>query len=116
MWVTGGRAVPFWLEMDLGTETLPRVADKLSGYAALGPRRAYPVLFWLPTTARETNLHAHLSRTRVPDGVSVATGADDYAAAHGGPAGAVWRIPGAPERVTLADLPGITSDGAAWDG
>lgn len=116
VWVTGGRAVPFWLEMDLGTETLQRVADKLTGYAALGPRRAYPVLIWLPTAAREANLHAHLSRAGVPDGVSVATAADDYAAAHGGPAGPVWRVPGDPARVALADLPGITSDGAPWDG
>ncbi|MER7273519.1 replication-relaxation family protein [Dactylosporangium sp. NPDC000244] len=114
VWVTGGRAVPFWLEMDLGTEALQRVAGKLTGYAALGPRRAYPVLFWLPTAAREANLHALWSRTGIPDGVAIATGADDYAAANGGPAGPVWRRPGDPARVTLADLPG-TRDGAAWD-
>ena len=71
MWVDGGRAVPFWVEVDLGTETLRRVAGKLTGYAALPPRRAYPVLFWLPTAAREANLHAHLSRAGVPDGVTV---------------------------------------------
>lgn len=117
VWVTDGRAVPFWLETDLGTETVGRVADKLTGYAALGPRRAYPVLFWLPTAAREANLHAHLSRNGVPDGVSIATGADDHAAAHGGPVGPVWRVPGDPARVTLADLPGTpTGDGAPWDG
>ncbi|MEV8515906.1 replication-relaxation family protein [Dactylosporangium sp. NPDC051484] len=115
VWVTGGQVVPFWLEMDLGTEALQRVAEKLTGYAHLGPRRAYPVLFWLPTTAREANLHAHLSRAGAPDGVAVATGADDYAAARGGPAGAVWRRPGDPARVTLTDLPGATGDGAAWD-
>jgi hypothetical protein len=117
VWVTGGRAVPFWLEMDLGTEALQRVADKLTGYAALGPRRAYPVLFWLPTAAREVNLHALLSRAGVPGGGTVvATAADDHAAANGGPAGAVWRHPGDPARVTLAGLPGATGDSAAWDG
>jgi hypothetical protein len=116
VWVTGGRAVPFWLEMDLGTEALSRVAAKLTGYAALGPRRAFPVLIWLPTTTREANLHAHLSRAGVPDGVSVATAADDYAAAHGGPCGAVWRVPGDPARRTLPDLPAVTSDGAVWAG
>ncbi|MEU1808405.1 replication-relaxation family protein [Micromonospora aurantiaca (nom. illeg.)] len=115
VWVTGGRAVPFWLEMDLGTEALQRVADKLTGYAALGPRRAYPVLFWLPTAAREANLHALWSRTGIPDGVVVATGADDYAAANGGPGAVVWRCPGDPARVTLADVPATTGDGAAWD-
>ncbi|MEU0558467.1 replication-relaxation family protein [Dactylosporangium sp. NPDC006015] len=116
VWIAGGRAVPFWLEMDLGTEALQRVADKLSGYAALGPRRAYPVLFWLPTAAREANLHAYLSRAGVPGEVTVATAADDYAATNGGPAGVVWRRPGDPARVTLTDLPGTTGDGAAWDG
>ena len=114
VWTVGGRTVPFWLEMDLGTEALHRVAAKLTGYAALGPRRAYPVAFWLPTAAREANLHAHLSRAGIPDGVSVATAADDYAAEHGGPAGAVWRLPGHPGRLTLADLP--VSGGAVWDG
>jgi hypothetical protein len=40
--------------MDLGTEVLSRVAGKLTGYAHLaGTRRGYPVLFWLPTAARE---------------------------------------------------------------
>lgn len=113
VWTVGGRAVPFWLEMDLGTETLSRVVGKLGGYAALGSRRAYPVVIWLPTTARETNLHASLSRAGVPDGVRVATAADDYAAAHGGPAGPVYALPGHPGRRTLADLP--TPAGARWD-
>lgn len=114
LWATGGRTVPFWLEMDLGTETLARVAAKLTGYAALGPRRRYPVLFWLPSTARETHLHAHLARHPSPDGVTVATAADDHAAEHGGPAGAVWQLPGHPGRLTLADMP--VPGGAAWDG
>ena len=108
-----GRAVPFWLEVDLATETLARVADKLIGYAALPPARAYPVLFWLPTTAREANLHAHLTRTGVPAGVSMATAAIDNAP--DGPAGPVWRIVGRPGRLTLADLP-VSGDGASWDG
>ena len=57
VWHTARRAVPFWLEMDLGTEVLSRVAGKLTGYAHLaGTRRGYPVLFWLPTAAREANL------------------------------------------------------------
>ncbi len=111
VWVVGARAVPFWLEADLGTETLSRVADKLTGYAALPPTRAYPVLFWLPTTAREANLHAHLARTGVPDGVTVAIAAADTS----GPAGPVWRTVGAPGRVSLADLT-PAGNGAPWDG
>jgi hypothetical protein len=116
VWVDGGRAVPFWVEADLGTETLGRVVGKLTGYAALPPRRAYPVLFWLPTAAREANLHAHLHRVGMPDGVAVATAAADHAAAFGGPAGPVWRMVGHPDRVSLAGLPAPGGDGAPWDG
>lgn len=112
VWSDGERAVPFWAEVDLGTEPLRRVAGKLAGYAALPPRRAYPVLFWLSTGAREANLHAHLSRAGVPDGLTVATAAG-YA---GGPAGPVWRIVGHPGRVRLAELPAPAGGGAPWDG
>ncbi|MGA5305945.1 replication-relaxation family protein [Nucisporomicrobium flavum] len=115
VWVVGGRGVPFWLEADLGTETLSRVVGKLTGYAALPPARAYPVLFWLPSAARETNMHAHLARTGVPDGVSVATAAADHAADTGGPAGPVWRLVGDPGRVSLAEL-APAGNGAPWDG
>ncbi|MBW4704601.1 replication-relaxation family protein [Micromonospora sp. RL09-050-HVF-A] len=116
VWSDNGRAVPFWVEADLGTETLSRVVGKLTGYAALPPRRAYPVLFWLPTTARETNLHAYLRRAGVPDGVTVATTAADHAA-EPGPAGPVWRIVGHHDRVSMADLPAPRGDGGApWDG
>ncbi len=113
VWHDGGRAVPFWVEVDLGTETLSRVVGKLTGYAALPPARAYPVLFWLPTGAREVNFHAYLTRSGVPDGVTVATAAADTAP--DGPAGAVWRVAGRGGRVTLADLT-PTGGGAVWDG
>jgi hypothetical protein len=112
VWHDGGRVVPFWLEADLGTETLSRVVGKLTGYAALPPARAYPVLFWLPTGAREVNMHAYLTRSGVPDGVTVAT-----AAAHtapDGPAGPVWRVAGRGGRVTLAEL-SPAGGGAVWD-
>lgn len=113
VWVAGGRAVPFWLEADLGTETLSRVVGKLTGYAALPPPRAFPVLFWLPTAAREANLHAHLARAGVPDGVIVATAVDNNAP--DGPAAPVWRVVGEAGRVTLADL-APAGNGAPWDG
>jgi hypothetical protein len=112
VWVDGGRTVPFWLEVDQGSEPLRRVAAKLPGYAALGAHRAHPVLFWLPGTARESNLHAHLARTGVPDEVIVATAADNG----GGPAGPVWRPVGQAERVSLADLATPTGHGVLWDG
>ena len=114
VWIDGGRAVPFWLETDLGTETLSRVVGKLTGYAALPPSRAYPVLFWFPTAARELNFHAYLTRAGVPDGVTVATAVSHDAADTGGPAGPVWRVTGQPGRVSLAEL--TTPDGAVWDG
>jgi len=114
VWSQSGRVAPFWVEVDLGTEPLRRVAGKLAGYAALPPRRAYPVLFWLTSTAREANLHAHLSRAGVPDGVTVATAAADAADR---PAGPVWRVVGRPGRVSLADLGAPAADGGApWDG
>ena len=126
VWAAAGRVAPFWLEADLGTEPLRRVAGKLTGYAALPPRRAYPVLFWLTSTAREANLHAHLSRSGVPDGVTVATATGDHTArAADGPAGAVWRVVDRSGRVSLAYLgaPGAASSadlpadgGAPWDG
>jgi hypothetical protein len=113
VWVVCGRAVPFWVEVDLGTETVRRVAGKLTGYAHLaGTRRAYPVLFWLPGTAREANLHALLSRSGIPHGLTVATGT----AQDGDPAGPAWHVPGHPGRVTLADLPLPTMDGSPWHG
>ncbi|BCJ51787.1 hypothetical protein Asp14428_32620 [Actinoplanes sp. NBRC 14428] len=114
VWIDAGHAVPFWLETDLGTETLSRVVGKLGGYAALPPSRAYPVLFWFPTAARELNVHAYLTRTRVPDGVTVATADAASTASTGGPAGPVWRVAGQPGRVSLAEL--TTPDGAVWDG
>ena len=105
VWHAGGRVVPFWLEMDLGTEPVARVTGKLTGYAHLaGTRHGYPVLFWLPSAAREANVGAALSRTGPPAGVLVATGSADTTD-RDDPAGAVWRIPGHPGRVRLADLP-----------
>lgn len=105
LWVTGAHRVPFWLEMDLGTEAIARVSGKLAGYAHLtGSRHPYPVLFWLPTATREANLSAHLARVGIPGGVTVATASDDHGDADG-PAGVVWRVPGHPGRIRLADLP-----------
>lgn len=79
----------FAVEYDTGSEPLPRVAAKLADYADLAASTGavLPVLFWLPSLARETGLHRHLDAT----GLLVATAAADHAAQAGGPAGAVWR-------------------------
>lgn len=100
--------VAWWLEHDTGTEPLSTLADKLLAYATYvadgGP--AWPVLFWLPSTARQANLHRRLAG-RV-GAVSVATAARDRLPAGASPADAIWHLPGtvtAPLRlVDLADL------------
>jgi hypothetical protein len=106
VWAVDGVRVPFWLETDLGTETLGRVVAKLPGYATLtGSRVGFPVLVWLGNEVREANLHAAMARAGVPAGLLVATACADHAADHGGPAGPVWLVAGARDRVSLAGLP-----------
>jgi hypothetical protein len=112
VWTDAGRSVPFWLEVDQGTEQLARLSGKLTGYARLTPRLAFPVLFWLPGPAREANLHAHLTRTGIPAGLCVATATPTEA----GPAGPVWRVVGRADRCRLADLPGPVSGQRGRDG
>jgi hypothetical protein len=89
-------ALGFAVEFDTGTETLARVAAKLGDYADLAGAagRVLPVLFWLPSVARESALHRHLD----PTGLLVATAAADHAATAGGPTGPVWRPAPASER------------------
>ena len=63
---TPGRAAvtaDFFLEYDTGTENLPRLVAKLTGYRDLAARTGIttPVLFWLPTARREAALRARLA-------------------------------------------------------
>ena len=101
VWTTHGRTVGFHLECDLGTENLTRLTGKLAGYARLaaagGP--AYPVLFWLPSAERETNLQELLRAESPP--VPVATATHDV-----DPAGPVWLPVDGWQRLGLHDLPG----------
>jgi hypothetical protein len=104
VWRDHGTVTGFYLEHDRGTEPIGRLIGKLEPYRRL--RRdggaGYPVLFWLPTTARETNLHARLAEAS-PAGVPVATATRDVAR-H--PAQAVWRLAGnGRRRMGLFDLP-----------
>lgn len=122
VWQSGRRRVAFWLEYDTGTEPLPRLVDKLTGYARLATTDlARPVLFWLPNPAREEHLRAQLRRTDTP--VTVATTNPDYADGHGGPAGPVWHVEGHPGRCSLAEITGPTAtadasnvEGDPWAG
>jgi hypothetical protein len=100
LWETSGRLVGWFLECDMGTESLPRLTAKLPAYEELaytdGP--SYPVLFWLPSSVREANLQTALRRyePRVP--VATATHDTD-------PAGPVWLTTGGTARIPLAHLP-----------
>ncbi|MGI8335234.1 replication-relaxation family protein [Actinomadura scrupuli] len=80
--------VDFFLEHDTGSETLSLVAGKLSGYAALAEATGIstPVLFWLPSQAREINLRKVVGIPEVP----VATAVQTPGTALEGPAGCVW--------------------------
>jgi len=106
VWREGDREVAFFLEHDTGTEDHTVRAAKLTGYLTLrNNSMPWPVLFWLPTTAIETNLHRHLARGT--HGVLVATAGRDRAAQHGGPAGPVWKVVGnGRRRLRLSELPG----------
>jgi DNA-binding Lrp family transcriptional regulator len=113
LWAAGGATVGAFVEVDLATEDLARVGQKLVGYARLmasgGPR--YPVLFWLPSRQREINLRRHLTAISATSGrgggtagavtVPVATATHDS-----DPAGEVWLPVTSWRRVRLVDLPG----------
>ena len=93
---TVGRSrVPFWVEVDLGTETLARVVGKLPGYAqaARAGRATRSCSGWAAPRARRTCTRC-LARTGVPAGLAVATATVDAA----NPAGSVWHVPGQPRR------------------
>ncbi|MFC3966502.1 replication-relaxation family protein [Nocardia jiangsuensis] len=93
-----GDQLDFFLEYDLGTTSLPRVAAKLHGFAELARTTGtvVPVLFWVPTTSREVNARVALRRTweRLPDpeAVPVATASAEFLGSITGtsPADQVW--------------------------
>lgn len=115
-----GRRIEFFLEYDMGTESLNRLAAKLPGYARLAAATAVttPLLLWVPSVRREHNVRDRLqaTMTRVQDqrAVPIATAAagllDDNDLTTG-PAERVW-LPLHPTHVTgrgtgrgtLADL------------
>ncbi|WP_062993782.1 replication-relaxation family protein [Nocardia anaemiae] len=93
-----GTVLDFFLEYDLATTSLPRVATKLSGYSELARTTGLitPVLFWVPTTTREINARERVRRTweQLPDpeAVPVATAAAELLAplSDPSPADRVW--------------------------
>lgn len=104
----GGRRTAFFAEFDTGLEQHSVLLSKVSRYDAHVDRGgpAWPVLFWLPSVAREQRLHQLLAgvKTTVPVATAARAGLDAGACA----ADAVWLVVGgsdAPRRlVDLADL------------
>jgi hypothetical protein len=105
VWTEHDRTVAWYLEHDTGTEALPVLIDKLTGYRTLinrgGP--TWPVLFWLHSRAREAHLHHRLAEAKPT--VPVATAARDRTDGRS-PAEAIWHLHGAAAPLLrLAELP-----------
>ena len=100
LWTSHVRTIGLFLETDLGSENLARLLSKLDGYERLarsgGP--VYPVLFWLHSPERETNLQKLLRAAEPEVPVATAVHTDD-------PAGAVWLPADGWHRVRLHELP-----------
>jgi Replication-relaxation len=99
-WIEHGRRVGFFLELDHGTEPLPRLLDKLTGYSHLTELGIHhPLLILVPTTVREGHLHQRLRTDHRLDqgdgsGLIVATAAaDQLATTATSPADTVWLRP-----------------------
>lgn len=113
-WRHDGRDVDFFLEYDRGTEPHDRLTAKVDAYADLADLTGIttPVLFWLPTSRRETHLRHHLYRTRhTTPAVPIATAAADTAP---NPADAAWLPLHDPSggRRPLRDLAPVTTQRA----
>lgn len=99
-WRHSTHEAEFFLEYDLGTESLTKVTRKLAGYAALADATGVitPVLFWFPTTRREAGarlaLHPGWRALDRPAALPVATAAAsllDPATPAPSPADPVWQ-------------------------
>jgi hypothetical protein len=106
---TAPATVGFFVEHDTGTETLDTLLAKIDRYGeiALGDSQfaRAPVLFHLPTSGRETSLHAAITRRHGRRGPAarVATTTHELTAT-AGPAARIWRPAGARHRLALAEL------------
>ncbi|MBW4717349.1 replication-relaxation family protein [Saccharothrix obliqua] len=98
-WRADDRQVEWFLEYDLGTESLPKVAGKITGYAALAQATGIttPLLVWLLTAQREANARKLIHRVWLdldtPGQVPIATAAADLLdpqAIRPSPADEVW--------------------------
>ena len=85
----GQRVVEFFVEFDRGTETLGRLADKLTGYVELVRATGWTpwVCFWFPGPGREAEARRVLDHPEVPVATAAAGPGDETGA---GPGGALW--------------------------
>ena len=85
----GQRVVEFFVELDRGTETLGRLADKLTGYAEMVRATGWSpwVCFWFPGPGREAEARRLLDHPEVPIATAAAGLVDE---AGTGPGAAVW--------------------------
>lgn len=67
-WTAHGHEIEFFLEYDLGTEALDKLAGKLHGYATLAAATGVttPLLIWLPTAFREATARRLLAPPLAP--------------------------------------------------
>jgi hypothetical protein len=104
-WAEGAHLLPFFLEYDTGSQSLPRVEAKLPGYAsfttATGTRPA--LLIHTRTQSRDQALRRRLEHTATDLGLHVATSSADFTTTD--PWGPWWTPlqPGA-RRTTLTAL------------
>ncbi len=118
VWTEQGRAVPFFVEYDTGSESLEVLIEKIGKYDLLARYSEswwWPVLFVLPSVVREQHLH---DRVRRNPRVVVATTARNYLDRTGKtPAEDVWYIVGSGRpRTPLIELPYLDPEhDKAWD-
>jgi len=136
LWTEDGQTVPFFAEIDRGTESIVVLLKKVSDYdrRARATDWAWPVLFWLPSVVRERHFQEALARPAGSLRVPVATAtwsapaepaetverqlasakstAPPLSTGESSPAGPVWQLAGEdPEdRFRLSELPYTDAD------
>jgi hypothetical protein len=109
-WTEAGTTVEFFLEYDTGTETITRVANKLTGYTDLATASGIqtPLLLVVPSSRREVEVRRAIGTVPIP----VATASSPIA----DPAAQVWLPTEVRERVRLAALgTAVTNTGLPAD-
>jgi hypothetical protein len=112
IWAQDSHDICFLLEYDTGTEHLPQLTDKLSGYAQMARQHLafrVPILFCFPTDRREQTARTALAATSASYELQIATAAIEPARAC--PAGPVWiTLHGGHGPMRLIDLGAILPD------